>query len=67
MAAGWMNMIAQGPCLIMCDYTGLAFGWIRARLNKAAGLAGVQIESKARGFRQYRTQLCYSDRMYKSE
>lgn len=59
--------IAQGPCLIIRDYTGLAFGWSRARWNKGAGLAGVQRGSKARGFQQWRAQLCYSDRMYKSE
>lgn len=68
LAGGRMSgAMAQGPCLIIHDYTGLAFGWIRARLNKGAGLAGVQIGSKARGFRQCRTQLCCSDRVYKSE
>lgn len=68
LASGRMSgAIAQGPCLIIYDYMGLAFGWIRAHLNKEAGLAGVQIGSKARGFQQCRTQLCYSDRMYKSE
>lgn len=67
-AGGWMNgTIAWGPCLIIYNYTGLAFGWIQAHLNKEAGLAGMQIGSKARGFQQCRTQLCYSDRMYKSE
>lgn len=53
LAGGWVSSaIAQGPCLINHDYTGLAFGWTRGRLNKAAGLAGVQIGSKARGFQQ---------------
>lgn len=53
LAGGWMcGVIAQGPGLIIYDYTGLELGWIRAHLNKEAGLAGVQIGSKARGFQQ---------------